>query len=237
MRNFFDRLAGRALGVAPMAQPLIPPVTALESGSAPVEAFAEVSKEHVRPSATAAEPDVSGKLHESLPPRESEPSALDEARISGLRVAENGGSVEEPVPAAIRPAEAAPLIPAAPPVPAAPQYERTTSKVQPDAESTGARTIRTEPRISPQYSVVGQVVPRVTAHPTPLSANQLSASLARRSASGGPAEAPVIRVTIGRVDVRAQFSQSAPPTPSRESRKPSVLSLEQYAKQRSEGRR
>jgi hypothetical protein len=236
MRNFFDRLAGRALGVAPMAQPLIPPVTALESGSAPVEAFAEVSKEYARPSPAATFPDVPGKLHESLPPRESEPSSLDEARISGLRVAENR-EVAEPVSAATRPAEAAPLIPDAPPVRLAPQYEPAALKVQPDSESTGARTIRTEPRISPQYSVVGQVVPRVTALSPALPASQLSASAARRSAPGGPAEAPVIRVTIGRVDVRAQFSQSAPPTPSRGSRKPSVLSLEQYAKQRSEGRR
>src|ERR1700736_6560925 len=42
MGNFFERLAGRALGVVPIAQPLIPPVTALDSSSAPVEAFIEV---------------------------------------------------------------------------------------------------------------------------------------------------------------------------------------------------
>ena len=237
MRNFFDRLAGRALGVAPMAQPLIPPVTAIESGNALVEAFAEVSQEHARPSAAAAAPDVPGKLHESLPPRASEPSSLRETGISGLRVAENRESVTERDPSVIRPTEAAPPIPATPPVPAAPQYERTITKMQPDAERAGGRTIITEPRISPQHSVVGQVIPRVTALSPTLPVNLSSSKPSRRSASDGPASAPVIRVTIGRVEVRAQFSQSAPPAPSRGSRKPSVLSLEQYAKQRSEGKR
>jgi hypothetical protein len=48
---------------------------------------------------------------------------------------------------------------------------------------------------------------------------------------------PVIRVTIGRIEVRAVFPPAAtPPTPAR---KPpaGTLSLEEYLKQRSEGKR
>lgn len=48
-------------------------------------------------------------------------------------------------------------------------------------------------------------------------------------------ESPVIRVTIGRVDVRAQFPAPAP-SPQRRAR-PATPSLNEYLKQRSEGKR
>lgn len=50
-------------------------------------------------------------------------------------------------------------------------------------------------------------------------------------------EAPIIRVSIGRIDVRAEFAAATPsPAPARNAR-PAALSLDEYLKQRSEGRR
>jgi hypothetical protein len=50
------------------------------------------------------------------------------------------------------------------------------------------------------------------------------------------AAAPVIRVTIGRVDVRAEFPATAPRPTARQTQTP-TLSVEEYAKQRKEGKR
>jgi hypothetical protein len=50
-------------------------------------------------------------------------------------------------------------------------------------------------------------------------------------------QAPVIRVTIGRVDVRAQFPAGAVTQAPPRRKQASPLSLEEYARQRSEGRR
>jgi hypothetical protein len=48
---------------------------------------------------------------------------------------------------------------------------------------------------------------------------------------------PVIRVTIGRIEVRAIMAPAAPPQPSSRKTAAGTLSLEEYLKQRSEGKR
>jgi hypothetical protein len=50
-------------------------------------------------------------------------------------------------------------------------------------------------------------------------------------------EPPVVRVTIGRIDVRAQFTASAPSPATTSQKRPGALSLDEYLKQRSEGKR
>jgi hypothetical protein len=53
----------------------------------------------------------------------------------------------------------------------------------------------------------------------------------------GTSQPPVIRVTIGRIEVRAVMAPAAPaPLPSRKT-PTGTLSLEEYLKQRSEGKR
>jgi hypothetical protein len=61
---------------------------------------------------------------------------------------------------------------------------------------------------------------------------------ARRVAAAATSpQAPSIRVTIGRIEVRAEFSTPAPaPAPARPARS-SPLSLDDYLKQRREGKR
>lgn len=62
-------------------------------------------------------------------------------------------------------------------------------------------------------------------------------TLRRDRVEGPTAEPPVVRVTIGRIDVRAQFAApAASPTPARRAR-PGALTVEEYLKQRSEGKR
>jgi hypothetical protein len=48
---------------------------------------------------------------------------------------------------------------------------------------------------------------------------------------------PVVRVTIGRVDVRAEFSSRSTSQATAETTRPSMLSLGEYLKQRKEGKR
>ena len=55
------------------------------------------------------------------------------------------------------------------------------------------------------------------------------------AASARPSAAPTIQVTIGRIEVRA--TPPTPATPRKASAKPAAMSLEEYLKQRSEGRR
>ena len=58
----------------------------------------------------------------------------------------------------------------------------------------------------------------------------------RMPATDSPAAAPVIHVSIGRVEVRAEFPAPAPRPNPRQPQAPK-LSIEEYARQRSEGKR
>jgi hypothetical protein len=58
----------------------------------------------------------------------------------------------------------------------------------------------------------------------------------RIPSTDSPAAAPVIRVSIGRVEVRAEFPAPAPRPNPRQPQAPK-LSIEEYARQRSEGKR
>jgi hypothetical protein len=59
----------------------------------------------------------------------------------------------------------------------------------------------------------------------------------RDQTRGAEPEGPVIRISIGRIDVRAQFSAAtSSPAPARNAR-PAPLSLDEYLKQRREGKR
>ena len=107
----------------------------------------------------------------------------------------------------------------------------------------------TSPLIKPEVRIVSQTANRETAQPlstTPsvapvtapvTRADSLSRSRKLNAEAGGVREAPeTVVVTIGRVDVRAIFpAPQAAPRPART--QPQPLSLDEYLKQRSEGRR
>jgi hypothetical protein len=67
----------------------------------------------------------------------------------------------------------------------------------------------------------------------PIPPAALPASVSRRQDKGEP---PAIHVTIGRVEVRARFAPP-PPVPEKPRTRPSGLTLDEYLRQRSEGRR
>jgi hypothetical protein len=69
--------------------------------------------------------------------------------------------------------------------------------------------------------------------PTPSTATRRAFAETMRTNDAPPA----INVTIGRIDVRAVFSQPSPPPRARRSERPAAMSLGEYLKQRNEGHR
>jgi len=85
---------------------------------------------------------------------------------------------------------------------------------------------------APTERAASQPIEAVTAHPPVLAHT-------RKAAAEQPAAqkaAPTIRVTIGRIEVRAVVPAPPTPRPAAEPRMP-ALPLDQYLKQRGEGRR
>lgn len=76
---------------------------------------------------------------------------------------------------------------------------------------------------------------RVVPQQTRLALRPVSLPPVAPAASARPSVAPTIQVTIGRIEVRA--TPPAPATPRKAPPKPAAMSLEDYLKQRSEGRR
>ncbi len=76
---------------------------------------------------------------------------------------------------------------------------------------------------------------RVVPQQVRLAPRPLSLPPVAPAASARPSAAPTIQVTIGRIEVRA--TPPAPATPRKAPPKPAAMSLEDYLKQRNEGRR
>ena len=220
MSDFLGRMAGRVLGTLPVAQPLIPSTFALEAGAASEPMVAEIG---VQPKTNPA-PQIA-------PPRPHR-ERLPEAREKAERVptppqaipAQPTVSVKRetppPVPHHAEPREtaAAPIASWRPaPLHQAPAPHEAHSTAPPEPHET--LPILPSQRPSPTAAA-----PRIDLP---------------RHAAASPAEAapPVIRVTIGRVDVRAEFPPAAAPRPAPARRAAPALSLDDYLKQRSEGKR
>jgi|SRR5882672_909478 len=241
MANLFDRLVGRALGVIPVAQPLLAPVTSAASGLGSVSTAPETATEISQPSVESASLGSEFAPHPNLPRNNNDDH--DEDRMAVRRsptlpsptVSEHtamNSSASEPTistalvvtafPAQLRPATSEPV--------------SLANKNQEERQPVITR--RSEPRPANVDPVVGRVTPLIRPVVEPsLPAKQ--DRVHRIEQNSGPVEtiAPVIRVTIGRVDVRAQFPSATSPRPTARHKGATPLSLEEYAKQRSEGRR
>jgi hypothetical protein len=79
--------------------------------------------------------------------------------------------------------------------------------------------------------------PEEIVSPAPLIPAVPAASLINAEAARMPPEPPVIRINIGRVEVRAVIAPPAPPPPRPPARSGPSLSLEDYLKGRDEGKR
>lgn len=206
--NYFDRLAARTLGTAPVSQPIVPPL------------FSPGRQGEMRPQAPqfgseAFTSQIGGDPH----PRSEHQlaSTLSGRTVPGTRVP------IEPEKFTL-------------PQPEGPSFLASSRAVQ--APVTYVQEQREDHTSSRAAVVPAEIVVRPDSNHSiqvPMLQVSQQASDTHRAPSPGSA-APVIRVTIGRVDVRAQFP-AAPAAPSSRPPRTLALSLEEYSKQRAGGKR
>jgi len=211
MADFFTRLAERALGVAPVAAPDLPPMFA------PAVQPLELSTEIVAPQPPAGVEVSSGKR--------PSPTALVENPTSrrppevvrdGMR---RSDELRSPL-VNVRFAQN--------------QAEGTTLSIH-RAEEVSRPAAQSALHSSSTVPAAAAVKARKEAASTNPSPTLLSEALVGSPIRAEPA-APAIHVTIGRVEVRAVSAPAEPARP-RERKAPPLLSLDQYLRQRNEGRR
>lgn len=246
MTNFLNRLAGRALGIIPLAQPIIParfdPITERSvwpEGSAADRVRSSTESDSSAPAQTAfrayeIEPSsrvAAGPQKHSPPYTQAEdephtrppsilhPMAAAEMRSSQSRLSGAENSVPLPYTGQKQQHQHPTQVDAEPMPPrqamAHPEIFR--------AEALEDRRMRDQRGVFADYvrSAVSDPAPNRPQHPVPY-------PLPKQSP---PSAAPVIRVTIGRIDVRAELA--SPPTPAARRTRPSILSLDQFLQQRS----
>jgi hypothetical protein len=245
MAHFLNRMAERALGVAPLAQPFVPamfnPVFGLvarqapgDSGPGPHAGAFEPPPADATPSA-AANPTPTPSMPQPPP-----------AFTSTTQPQTTPSSPPEPLFAA-----AWPLIRSAAPQASVPNESRDSQPEQirthpsiPIPASTAPLLPDHEPRLETSRGAAAEsaVPPQLSHSPSSLSRPVISLPAspvaAPRRGLAAELEPPsrIVRVTIGRVDVRAQFP-AAPQPPAVKSARPPALSLDEYLKQRREGKR
>lgn len=208
--NYFDRLAARTLGTAPVSQPILPPL------------FSPARQGEMRPQAPqfGSEAFTSQVGEDAQPRSEHQPaSTLSGGTVPGSPVPIEPEEFTLPQP------ESPSFLPGSRAVHAAVTYGQEQREDQPSSRTA---------------VVPAEVVVRGDSnHPIQIPMRQVSQQASetdRVTSPGSGSTAPVIRVTIGRVDVRAQFP-AAPAVPSSRPPRTLALSLEEYSKQRDGGKR
>jgi hypothetical protein len=251
MTNFLDRLAGRALGVTPVAQPIIPArftatterrgqlemADAERTGSSIDERSSARTRNTFRLQENEASSPVVAELREpALPHTEGAEEAprlrsiLDPpvtTEVNTLRYPRDAASSAVPKDTGQRP-----------------QYQHAVDATvgsMPSAQTTIRREIQ-RAEVTENSSLRDQRIPHdmfddrgrgAVARPVHNRVQRLVDPVSEQKSFSTP---PVIRVTIGRIDVRAELA-SAPSPPIARSNRPSTLSLDQYLKrQGGEGR-
>ena len=230
MADFLSRLVARSLGTAPLVRPVVAPLFARGPAIAadpsvgadePAESTAESDgwADAVAPPPARVEP---GRIHTAF----SRPSSKEpDGRRPDAR----------PTPAVVRPERIGPSVErewtAAPPLEEQPEEPGGEA---PAPRRAGARRLSTE-----KSSNSATLDPRPTAMPARSSLGR-DVSRERRSAALPSAEreppAPIVQISIGRVEVRAVTapeSGAAKPAPPRVDTR---LSLEEYLKTGKRGR-
>lgn len=236
MTNFLSLVAGRVLGVVPLAQPILParfdPV--LEKSVRPEKTLEEHSE-------TSAEGDFASLGHDAL--RGHEPTSISRAipRFKGPVLDQ-----------AIQPTAFHRPLMAEPQFSGSPIQEKEVYGI---TSRTGQRMRATEVKSEPSAdSSTAQVeishkgdLDNSRSHRNGAFGNRMNDEMVGsvrnqfRQPAHPPApdqsspSAPVVRVTIGRIDVRAELT--SPPAPPARRTRSSVLSLDQFLKQQSEAGR
>lgn len=239
MADFLNRLAARALGTTPVAEPVIP--SRFSSGPEQ-SAFlpAEPAFQPAPPSPQTYSQTSEGRPR-PLPIREADPRSENHAE----RLAAPFQDIDEPPhrplpqrPNVIRPQPSPP--PFAERDTAQPSAERTEVRSQHLAAATDplrqamendAHKPQTTPRTSAPFAEP-QPTPRLTAPAEPVRSPQSQRPEVAQSLRPAP---PTVHVSIGRIEVRAEITAPAPRAPAQRPR-PSTLSLDQFLKQAGRGR-
>jgi len=262
MANLLNRMAARAIGAASVAQPLVParftPAAGALRGYSPgIGAFEpEIVTMDVKAD-SVTRTDVSESVRDAtLPVERGTFTFRAESRDSPISSTKESVSSTE-TPAAVEnqghvsmPTATLPITQPAPlPTMVNASAYIPTEVIEPPALGRRARNSAESDDKSPPESVDGEpaTVPQTAraARPSPatpgttraISASSRPMYSQRDQTCSSESEAPVIRVSIGRIDVRAQYLAAATaPSPARKER-PAALSLDEYLKQRSEGKR
>lgn len=242
MPDFLGRLAARSLGMVPVVQPVVP--TIFEPGSvgerldpARDTGHGSFERVEVRPD-PSAEPatavmNAAGSGENSLPETRPQSSPVASTTVSSYGLVGTSEVVARGIASQTK-------LPAA-------GNERTTAIADDQSESVAVtadafsvvpenqRPASPGERLAMPETFVRAARERI--RPVPFSSFSLDSGAGdRASATTSQTSAPVVRVTIGRVDVRAEFP--APVSrPRTTPAQPAALSLEEYARQRREGKR
>ncbi len=240
MRDFLSRLAARSLGVSPVAQPVVPPMFAPGGFAERFEPAPDSSREFTAARTQAVEnPTVTLETTtESAPAEATRSSLLADATqaVSPMEPANafRAANVFAEMPDSVTQDDSLEIkSKAANPSDRMPTIAHGHSERETASDHLGSRVSGNGRRpLQPSANLVTPGTFTRSGRETPPS------SLSRDSGAGidSRAMAPVIRVTIGRVDVRAEFPAAAP-RPAPRQAQPPTLSVEEYAKQRNEGKR
>jgi len=251
MTNFLNRMAGRAMGTITTAQPFVPsvftPVGLSKNNTLAFSLLDPTTEDIQRGADHVRQPDTSeytrdARLHgQALNPTAMSSDAAVSPRTESLPAPEF--ATERLDRLLLFPITALPAKPDS-----ATAALRARLHLRPDGISshTSDQSIATslesdQMHLSETDQLIAGVSKQRRVSPTSWidGRNPANASpIYSRHGEHGPAqEAPIIRVSIGRIDVRAEFLAATPsPVPARNAR-PASLSLDEYLKQRSEGRR
>jgi hypothetical protein len=260
MSDYLNRLVDRTLHLSPVVQPRLaslfePPPTAAEPETA---TMLETKSTPGDSQSSAAAPEV------SLPTQASRPALSDPVGVTDAPMERkttspaDRGRVDQPIELP------APLVP--PPLPETdlmttrviaaepravreerPAHSSITEamKSSSDPENHQTRLVKEE-EVRPESPVKNRqpvqptlIGPKPPAMTIPYAATQPVRTTRRESAQASiPAEGPeTVVVTIGRVDVRAVFTPPAATSRSNRPEQAKPMSLDEYLKQQSEGRR
>jgi hypothetical protein len=196
MSTFVARLAGRAVGHPPTAQPRVPGLFETGPGSAAAQDGFDVINEQVLagPRSTASSPNRGRTLAEDS--SRVQPGAVDGSTRSDGR--------NSPPPPARHPSGTG----GAGRDPLAPQPPRR----DPQRSTSDPRALGPEP--APAGSLPVPAIPLAAGDPGSWPANEPSAAGAsRRAVPAAAAEPPPVRVHIGRLEIRASLPETTPPRP------------------------
>jgi hypothetical protein len=239
--NFFDRLAARTLGLAPVAQPILPAKfsPATKTNIQP-QAFAVTSETAEMPAAASPPLCTPQTVPPATIPVDDDPGAASHESDSQRRKPSRQDVDLPETDAALLPETT--LKPAAIeaasstlPQPEPPLPQRLRIPHESAIAATPNQPLQSTP--SRPQTITAQVFVRGAAEFSSQDpVHHVSEQRASSLQSGSEPSTPIVRVTIGRVEVRAQFPAASAQQPPRRSRA-SSLSLEDYLKQRSGGKR